>query len=305
MTKQVKHITVCICTYKRPVLLKKLLSKLEQQETAGLFEYSVVVVDNDVAESARQTVESFAEQSNLSIAYYVEPVQNIARARNKAVENARGTYIAFIDDDEFPVNNWLCGLYETTIRFKSDGTLGPVMPSFQSKPPQWIVKGKFCERPNYETGTQIHWSSSRTGNVLLNKGIFDDLLHPFNPDFGVQGEDVQFFREMHRRGHIFVWCREAIVYEVIPFERFKKSYFFRRAFVQGSTSLKYQVPLTLMQKTYVLSKSLTACTIYSFLLPFSLFFGFWLAMKLLIKGIHHFSRLLTLLKLVTVKARNY
>ena len=74
MTKQVKHITVCICTYKRPVLLKKLLSKLEQQETAGLFEYSVVVVDNDVAESARQTVESFAEQSKLCLLYtYTSP----------------------------------------------------------------------------------------------------------------------------------------------------------------------------------------------------------------------------------------
>ncbi len=86
--KQNKHISVCICTYRRPELLKKLLSKLEQQETNGLFDYSAVVVDNDVAESARNTVESFAKQSSLAISYHVQPEQNIALARNKAVENA-------------------------------------------------------------------------------------------------------------------------------------------------------------------------------------------------------------------------
>ena len=33
--------------------------------------------------------------------------QNIALARNKAIENAKGDFIAFIDDDEFPLDQWL------------------------------------------------------------------------------------------------------------------------------------------------------------------------------------------------------
>ena len=37
------HISVCICTYKRPIPLKRLLDSLKQQETGGLFTYSVVV----------------------------------------------------------------------------------------------------------------------------------------------------------------------------------------------------------------------------------------------------------------------
>lgn len=41
------HISVCICTFKRPSLLLRLLKELAGQETQGLFTYSIVVVDND------------------------------------------------------------------------------------------------------------------------------------------------------------------------------------------------------------------------------------------------------------------
>ena len=104
------HICVCVCTYQRPELLRRSLSKLEVQETEGLFDYSIVIVDNDRAASARQIVESLARQSQISISYYLEPEQNIALARNRAVDNAQGDFIAFIDDDEFPPNDWLLKL---------------------------------------------------------------------------------------------------------------------------------------------------------------------------------------------------
>ena len=41
------HICVCVCTYKRPAGLERLLEKLRLQDTKGLFDFSVVVVDND------------------------------------------------------------------------------------------------------------------------------------------------------------------------------------------------------------------------------------------------------------------
>ena len=58
-----KRVCVCICTYKRPELLKHLLSELANQETAGFFTYSIVVVDSDYLESAKQVVTEFASMS--------------------------------------------------------------------------------------------------------------------------------------------------------------------------------------------------------------------------------------------------
>src|SRR5208337_800579 len=105
-------ISVCICTYKRPRFLKRLLGKLADQETGGLFTYSVVVADNDQLQSAKAVVSDFAARSTVPVTYCVEPQQNISLTRNKAIENATGDFIAFIDDDEFPTKRWLLALFE-------------------------------------------------------------------------------------------------------------------------------------------------------------------------------------------------
>ena len=123
------HITVCICTYKRPRLLKRLLETLVQQDTQGQFTYSVVVADNDSLESARETVAAATDVSPVRITYCVEPRQNIALVRNRAVAAADGDTIAFIDDDEFPTKDWLRLLRQTLVSHRADGVLGRTLPA--------------------------------------------------------------------------------------------------------------------------------------------------------------------------------
>ena len=50
------HISVCICTFKRPEMLAKALESVISQVTASEFSYEVVVVDNDSQRSAEDTV---------------------------------------------------------------------------------------------------------------------------------------------------------------------------------------------------------------------------------------------------------
>lgn len=306
MASKTDHICVCICTYKRPQLLGNLFKRLQNQKTDGQFTYSIVVVDNDDTKSARDIVTDVREKSLISMDYYVEPEKNIALARNRAVQNANGDFVAFIDDDEFPVNNWLLNLFKTYNNYKADGVLGPVKPYFESEPPQWIMKGKLCERPTHVTGTVMHWNDTRTGNVLLNMNVFGDKKHLFNPEFGTQGEDKDFFRRMIDKGYIFIWCNEAPVYEIVAPDRCNKRYSLRRAFQQGNVSVKYyEEAMTLKHKTYVFVKSTIAIIIYTLILPFTSFFGMHILMRYLIKDIHHISRLLALFKIVVVKERNF
>jgi succinoglycan biosynthesis protein ExoM len=135
------HICVCICTYKRTEYLQRLLTELEKQETGSIFDFSIVIVDNDKTESARQTVESHAQRSRIPIKYVVQPEQNIALARNKAVENAEGDLLAFIDDDEYPAEKWLIELFKQMSKYEADGILGPVLPHYEKTPPKWVLKG--------------------------------------------------------------------------------------------------------------------------------------------------------------------
>ena len=162
MSNGVHHISVCVCTYKRPELLKRLLEDLRCQDTGGLFTYSIVVVDNDHSRSAEAVVGDFAVSSDIPIKYCIEPRQNIALARNKAIDNVDGDLVAFIDDDEFPIKSWLLTLFEALNKYGVDGILGPVKPYFEDQPPQWVVKGKFYDRPSYPTGFVIDWRRNTT-----------------------------------------------------------------------------------------------------------------------------------------------
>ena len=126
MNNETKHIGVCICTYKRPELLQRLLRELAGQDTGGLFTFSISIVDNDKLRSAETTVLNFAATSDVPVTYDVEPVQNICMARNRGIANATGDLIAFIDDDEFPEKQWLLNLYQAIHRDGVAGVLGPV-----------------------------------------------------------------------------------------------------------------------------------------------------------------------------------
>lgn len=128
-----QHVTVCICTYKRPQLLLRLLTALGAQETGGLFTYSAVVADNDHWESARTMVCDLAATASMPLSYCVEPRQNIALARNKAVENSTGDFIAFIDDDEVPPRDWLVRLVKAIKKYQADGVLGSSCPAFSDR----------------------------------------------------------------------------------------------------------------------------------------------------------------------------
>src|SRR5688572_30869840 len=122
------HISVCVCTFKRPGLLKKTIDGVLAQKSDGLFTFSLVIVDNDKQQSAAATVEEVRKRSSASIKYDVEPNQNIALARNRAVSHANGQFIAFIDDDEIPNSDWLALMLHCLSEYGVDGVLGPVVP---------------------------------------------------------------------------------------------------------------------------------------------------------------------------------
>lgn len=267
-------------------MLRRLLQDLSTQETAGLFTYSAVVVDNDSGRSAEAIVRECAAASQLCIRYCTEPQQNIALARNKAVANAAGDFIAFIDDDEFPIRRWLLTLFEACHKYAVDGVLGPVKPHFADDAPGWVIKGKFYDRATYPTGLVIDWRKGRTGNTFLKADIFLGEAMPFRPEFR-QGEDQDFFQRMIEKGHRFIWCDEAVAYEVVPPVRWKRTFMLRRALLRGSIE-----PKTSGFGVRDVLKSVVAVSVYTLALPFTLIAGQHKFMSLLVRLCDHLGKLL-------------
>lgn len=292
------HLTVCICTYKRAALLQRLLEKLSEQETGDAFTYSVVVADNDAARSAEPLVADLAPKLSYPVVYCHEPTQNIALVRNQALAHARGDFNVFIDDDEFPVPRWLAELLSTCEKHQAAGVLGPVRPHFDSPPPAWLIRGRFCERPEHPTGTVMEGSKCRTGNVLFRRSILPANEEPFRREFGTGGEDVDFFQRMTARGHVFVWCNEAVAYETVPPARWTRRFMINRALLRGRNNLKLKDA-----RARRVAESCVAVPVYSLILPFTLLFGQHVFMHYAIRFFDHLGRLLTVVNLNPVGER--
>jgi succinoglycan biosynthesis protein ExoM len=292
------QITVCICTYRRPALLSRLLLDLAVQETEDAFDYSIVVVDNDKAQSAHLAVESFARRSTIALGYHVEPHQNIALARNKTVANADADLLAFIDDDEFPPKRWLLTLYRALAHYRCDGVLGPVLPSFEQAPPEWVRKARLFERPSHPTGQVLDWKNARTGNALLRSALFSVNQNWFDPQFGSGGEDRDFFKRMIDNGRVFVWCDEAYVYETISPNRWKRTVLVKRALLRGKMALN----ATNARWSSIL-KSALAFLLYAATLPVLFFVAHHLFMTHVIKACDHLGKVLAFLRLDLVKEK--
>jgi succinoglycan biosynthesis protein ExoM len=296
------HICICICTFKRAAQLGRLLQRLDDLITEDRFEYSVVVVDNDADGSAEATMLEWAQRSRVVVSYYLEPEQNISLARNRAVRAAKGDYLAFIDDDELPASDWLINLYKAILRFGSEGVLGPVLPHFEVEPPKWVRESGIFERPRHTTGHVLDSRHTRTGNVLFKESIFDEDPTWFRREFGSGGEDRDFFRRQIAKGHKFIWCDEAPVYEFVPRERWELGFLIKRALLRGKMALNAAT-----SKPRVMLVSLGALAVYGLSLPLLLagspLIGFGFFVKYMIRYFDHFGKLLALLHINLIKEK--
>jgi len=282
----IPHISVCVCSYRRPMLLRRLLLKLNNQATEGLFTYSIVIADNDCERSGGPVVAKMSSFCKVPVRYCVEPRRNIALARNKAIENAEGAYVALIDDDEFPEPTWLLTLYLTLCEYRVDGVLGAVRRHFEEVPPVWFRKSGIYSRKVNPTGAVVRWKESRTGNALLKRGMLVCDPAPFRAEFRA-GEDQDFFRRKIEAGYKFIWSAEAVVSETIPPARWKRSYILRKAVLQGATAA-LQPNCTMIN----IAKSLVAVPLYLLVLPFALLMGQQYFMRLMVKICDHSGKLL-------------
>ena len=292
------HITVCVCTYRRKELLSRLLIELAKQETDNAFTFSVVVTDNDDQKSAEKLVSEFSETSSLKVIYSSESRRSISHARNKGLEYATGEFVAFIDDDEFPPTRWLANMHRAYVEYKAAGVFGPVRPHFDSPPPDWLIKGRFCERPEHETGFLVPWTECRTGNVLLERKVISGIGPVFRSEFGAGASDQDLFRRLIEQGHRFIWCSEGAVYEVVPPNRWKRTWMVKRAMLRGRTSLLHP------EGRWVgVFKSCMAVPAYTIALPFLQLAGHHWFMLYLVKLCDHAGKLLALVGLNPVRER--
>jgi succinoglycan biosynthesis protein ExoM len=226
------EISILICTYKRPSLEECLLSIMKDMpESCRIL--TIIVVDNDPRASARVIVESLPDNPDISIFYHQNSTKNISTLRNLCLDQARGDFVAFIDDDETADPGWLDSLLHGIEEEEADAAIGRVMAGYDPAGNAWIAAGDPLSRPSPPRGTRL--VTGATNNALVRLATLRRLNVRFDEQWGrTGGEDSAFFRELHARGGKIVSVPDAIVRETVPASRLTWAWLCQRALRNGA-----------------------------------------------------------------------
>lgn len=233
--------TVAVLTYRRPDRLATALRALLPHVSAT--GASLLVVDNDVTESARPVFERVTAGRE-DVRYVHEPTPGIAAARNRALDEVAASgseLVVFVDDDETPGEAWLATLLAAHERYGGTGVAGPAVPRLPGRDP-WIESGGFFARPRHPSGTRVGVAASN--NLLLDVGWLARHDLRFDEEFGLTGgSDTMLTLRITARGGALYWCDEAVVEDPVPAKRFTRSWVVRRAYRVGNCTARAEVQI--------------------------------------------------------------
>jgi glucosyl-dolichyl phosphate glucuronosyltransferase len=193
------QISVVICTRNRQDLLTQVLQSLCQQ-TVPVSDFEVLAVDNASKDGTLQVVERFITQLP-NLRYIFEPRLGLSIARNRGWQEARGEYIAYIDDDSKAPVQWMEIALDVIRRENPDMFGGPVYPFYSAPKPVWY-KDEYNIASNGDHPKQLVENEYFHGsNMFIRRDVFD-LIGGFDENLGMAGSQLGYAEETAFLNHL-------------------------------------------------------------------------------------------------------
>lgn len=233
-------VCIAVCTRARPKMLRACIRSLVLQQPPAGWNLAILVIENDPNPGCASVVEEEARSASWPIYYTHEPELGIPIARNTAVRKAlelKAGWIAFIDDDEIAIPEWIGKLCSKATQEGVDIVNGPVQYQYPAKTPNWFQR-------RAATGTETRAGSLATNNVLVRSSLFEEngLGLRFNEGMRFTGgSDGEFFRRAVDLGATAAWCADASVIETVPENRLTLKWQLSRAFRTASNTVEVEL----------------------------------------------------------------
>ncbi|MBW4648295.1 MAG: glycosyltransferase [Kastovskya adunca ATA6-11-RM4] len=235
-------ISVAVCTYNRADRLIFTLEGLCCQ-SLPIEQFEVLVVDNASTDNTQEICKTFATKLP-NFHYIYEPVQGLSKARNTALHQARGEYLAYLDDDAIPCENWLETILQTfqTVEPKPVCVGGLISPLWEIPKPDWVHEYIEPLFSILDYGSQPCWFSYPKFPYGANMTYRREALCQlggFSEQLGRQGKNLLSEEErllnrlLEKQGERFYYNPQASVQHWIPKERINPVWIIRRSYWQG------------------------------------------------------------------------
>ena len=230
--------TVAIPTYNGAKRLPKVLDLLFKQTGVENLNWEIIIIDNNSKDNTNEVSEYYKNFSrkNFSLRYFLEEQQGIAFARTRAINEAQGEFIAFIDDDNFPENDWVLQSYIFGKEHPQAGAWsGQIHGDFEVNPPEDFTRIQAflairehglepylfdADNLRLPPGAALvvrkqAWCES-VPEELVFKGRVSKLM--------VGGDDTEALLYLHKTGWEIWYNPEMHINHQIPHWRLKKDY---------------------------------------------------------------------------------
>ncbi len=231
-------MAIAALTRRRPKLFGNLLESLAHLNRPDGVRIDFIFVENDDRLSIEPVCQAFAERMGLPVHALHEPVQGIARGRNRALEKALELgcdFLAFVDDDEEVDPDWMVELLAAQAEFDTDLTCGWVDPKPARDAPGglagWMLRSRIARHRHRERqrmasdklvrqgehAVELREPRCGTGNWLCRldfvrtHNLRFDPVHQYN-------EDGHFYQDMKARGGTLAQAPQARVWHIFSAE---------------------------------------------------------------------------------------
>jgi glucosyl-dolichyl phosphate glucuronosyltransferase len=239
-------ITIAVPTHNRSTLLQATLASIATLRLPAGIEAECIVVDNRSTDNTCGVVAGFARHSAVPTRYVFEGGAGSSFTRNRAVEEARGDFILFIDDDAVAEPDWAAEILAEIERRQLDVACGAVLPQWSTAPPRWLGPSLYVRLAVHDPAKIAAASSAEletihnyfSANVGFRRHTFAKFGN-FRQDLGVvegnpmSGEDTELFARIIAKGGAVGFAPSARIHHMIPPERMRRSYLRRKSYAFG------------------------------------------------------------------------
>jgi GT2 family glycosyltransferase len=243
-------ISIIIATSGRVEKVRRLLDGLARVRGAAEIDHEVIVANNAADEELAQAVEVLVREQaarGRRCRQIREPVPGKCRAQNKAIDEARGAILAFLDDDLEVSPEWLISIARFFAECPHDIMQGSVLMYPKDRENAEIQKALKRYRTvdfidyGYPRGCDLKTLTG--GNIAVKRevfeevGLFDERLGPGG--YGIS-EDVEFAKRALQAGKRIGYEPKAAVYNELDPSRLTEEFFRIRHEQQGRSRLAYK-----------------------------------------------------------------
>lgn len=243
MTAEAPYISVALCTHNHADRLVKTLSNLQSVQ-APERAWEFLVIDNGCTDGTTELLAAYKWALPGAMVRVVrEDKLGLSNARNRALQEARGQYLVFMDDDETPDPEWLVHYERAMLEHQPDALGGRIEVMFEDGDrPSWLQDELLGFLGKLDHGASRWLTSSETpifgGNFAFRRSVFD-RIGDFDARLGrmgtvnTGGEDTEIYQRLLAHGCSVRWVPEAIINHRIQTPKLRRAYFLDLHFRQG------------------------------------------------------------------------